>query len=189
MKIMDIFKKHEFLFCSLCSLALGFLAFYILFGIRVIDPFHIDWIIYREIPIDMKETYIGWYHFFHSPWTFPLGLYSSLSYPDYTSILNTDSIPLFAIFFKLFKNILPDDFQYFGIYTLLCFMLQSFIGMLLVRKYTNNTVALLSGFFICLMPSLVIMSFVLATLCCHFIILASFIPFVYKFNKGLILNE
>ena len=184
---MDFIKKHSFSICSLISLSFGALIFVLFFGYLVINPFYVDWILYRIIPIDLKETYLGWHYFWHAPWDFPFGIYNSLSYPIKTSILNTDSIPLFAIFFKLFKNILPQDFQYWGIYTLICYMLQSFLGMTIVRRFVHkdifgNLFSILAGVFFCLLPSMMIMSFTVSTLSCHFIILACFIPIVYRFN-------
>lgn len=39
------------------------------------------------------------------------------------SVLYTDSIPLFAIFFKALSPLLPETFQYFGLFGLMCYML------------------------------------------------------------------
>ena len=42
----------------------------------------------------------------NSDWHFPIGMIDSLVYPNQTSVIYTDSIPLFAIFFKYKHN--PD---------------------------------------------------------------------------------
>src|SRR5699024_4406896 len=54
------------------------------------------------------------------------------------SIIFTDSIPLFAIIFKLFRSWLPETFQYFGIWGLLCFALQGGLGALLIRHFVKK---------------------------------------------------
>ena len=51
----------------------------------------------------------------------------------------TDSIPLFAIFFKLFSAVLPSTVQYFGLFVLICFMLQGGFGALLAGLFNKNT--------------------------------------------------
>ncbi len=65
---------------------------------------------------DPSQHYLGWEFYRRSDWFFPLGLTDQLAYPLKTSVIYTDSIPLFAVFFKLFRHILPAQFQYFGIW-------------------------------------------------------------------------
>ncbi len=187
----DIFKKHGFLICSVASLALGAILFLLFYGFRVINPLYTDWMHFA--PPDMIETYLGWHYYMRAPWEFPLGLYDSLSYPIKTTILNTDSIPLFAIPLKLFKNIMPADFQYWGIYVLLCYMFQSFLGMLIIRKFTKNDMwgnitAILAGVLICLMPSMTLKVFWHTTSAYHFILLAALIPIIYHEKFSLKTN-
>ena len=52
----------------------------------------------------------------------------------------TDSIPLMAIFFKIFKNFIFFDFQYFGIWICLCFLLQGYFSYLILRKFITNNI-------------------------------------------------
>ena len=111
---------------------MGALVYGYFFGFNAVNPTNVDYI--KCSANDLTLNYIGWLFYRNADWTFPIGLYNSLSYPEYVSVLQTDSIPLFAMFFKLFKNILPYDFQYFGLFGLMCFMLQSFFGMLIVRR-------------------------------------------------------
>ena len=185
---MDFIKKHSLLFSSIFSLLFGAIVYVSFFGFKTINPTCIDWI-FNNINIDLPQHYLGWVYFKNSPWSFPIGVYDSLSYPIKTSILNTDSLPLFAIFFKLFKNIIPDNFQYMGLFSLLNYMLQSFLGMLIIRKFvkkdnSNNLlediIAILCGVIFCLLPILTFKAFYHDTLTMHWAILACFIPIVYK---------
>ena len=50
----------------------------------------------------------------------------------------TDSVPLLAVFFKLFRGVLPEQFQYFGLWGLLCFALQGAFGALLIFHYVGK---------------------------------------------------
>ena len=77
---------------------LGALCFITVYGIRVLNPCYVDWLLNRG---DLTQHYLGWCFFRESDWTFPIGLTNRLAYPDYSSVIYTDSIPLFAVFFKL----------------------------------------------------------------------------------------
>jgi hypothetical protein len=87
---------------------------------------------------DLSQHYIGWEYFKATPWTFPLGMIDKLLYPGSISILYTDSIPIFALFFKLFPAVRAGTFQYFGIWGLLSYALQGGFGALIVSKYTKK---------------------------------------------------
>lgn len=83
------------------------------------------------------QHYAGWYAFQKSPWHFPLGLADRMAYGTY--ITYTDSIPLVAILVKLVLQLAgyTGPFQYFGLYTLLCYLLQAFAAGLLARRKTD----------------------------------------------------
>lgn len=95
---------------------MGLLIFVIIYGVKVINPSYIG---HMSINADLQQHYIGWCYFRNSSWHFPIGLMDGVIEPDYVSIIYTDSIPLFAIFFKLLSPVLPEQFQYFGLWGLL----------------------------------------------------------------------
>ena len=70
---------------------------------------------------------------------FPIGMMDTLTYPFRISIIYTDSIPLFAILFKLLSPLLPEHFQYFGWWGMMCFILQGILTARILRHYTKNT--------------------------------------------------
>jgi len=173
------------IYSSLISLLLGAFIFVYFFGFEVVKFTNVDYI--YSLSKDLALNYIGWIFYRDADWTLPIGVYNSLSYPDYVSILQTDSIPLFAIIFKIFRKILPYDFQYFGLFGLLCFMLQGFFGMLLVRKYCprnvfGETIAICVGALMVLSSYILMILFHHTSSVSHWIILASYLPFVY-FDK------
>lgn len=122
--------------------ALSALAFCCVYGVRILLPTYTDWLL---VGGDLSQHYLGWVAYRSSPWTFPIGLTNILAYPDYTSVIFTDSIPLFAVFFKLLSPLLPESFQYFGLWGLTCFVLQGILSAKIIRGYTDNRAAVIFG--------------------------------------------
>ena len=119
---------------SLTGALLGALVFIILYGVRVLDPTCVDWILNDPSP-DPSQHYLGWVFFRHSAWHLPyIGANYSAIYPYRTSILYTDSIPLLAVFFKLFRGILPAQFQYLGLWGLFCYAMQGGLAQALIVR-------------------------------------------------------
>lgn len=123
----------------------GALCFIGVYGIRVLDFTNVGWLFYAEN--DLRQHYIAWCHFRSDPWNFPLGLVNSLSDPNSISVIYTDSIPIFAVFFKLFRAYMPVNFQYFGLFGILSFMLMGGFSCILLRRFINND-------FVCVLGSL-----------------------------------
>lgn len=171
--------------CIIISLLIGFVLFLYFFGNYTLNPEKTIWIF--ACPPDLAQSFFGWHFFRNASWDFPLGLYDTLSYPLKISVYNTLSIPLFAMFFKLLSPVLPNDFQYFGIWVALCFMLQSMFGMLLIKKFTKNNftgnlIGILSGILFTLSPVMILQSFWHVSNTAHWLILLCFIPIIYHYQ-------
>lgn len=115
--------------------ALSVLAFVLIYGYHVINPVYTDWLLGKG---DLSQHYIGWQAFRNGSWLFPIGMTDQLSYPGHSSIIFTDSIPVFAVFFKLFRAVLPTEFQYFGLWGILCFVLQGVFAARLIQRFVPN---------------------------------------------------
>lgn len=97
-------------------------------------------------------------------------------------MLFTDSIPIFCILFKLLSPILPETFQFFGIYVLLCFILQGVFASALLSLFFDNVPANLLGTLLLVgSPILLERAFRHTSLTSHFLILASL--YLYFLNK------
>ena len=122
----------------LLSLILGAIIFIAIYGYSILNPFNVDWI--KNWGSDLEQHYIGWLFFKSAQFKFPLGMFDTLSYPNNVSTIFTDSIPIVAITCKAIIKIFnfQGEIQYFGLYGLLCFMLQSFFGMLIGKKITKS---------------------------------------------------
>ena len=105
---------------------------------------------------DMTQHYLGWLFFRFDDWHWPLTVTDQILYPFQTSIAYTDSIPLWAIFFKLFSSILPFNFQYFGLFLFFNFTLQFFFGAKLISlfKSSNYFIVIMSGILFMIAPPL-----------------------------------
>lgn len=167
---------------------LAIVFFIAIYGIRVLDFQNVDWLYGRyEVKEncfygnDLTQHYLGWICYRQSDWTFPIGNMDRFSYPYQTSVIYTDSIPLFALFFKLLSPILPEQFQYFGLWSILCFILQGVMAVRLFRSYTDNPVKqiLLAAFFV-IVPMLLWRTFIHSALCAHWLILMAMDPLVSK---------
>ena len=140
--------KHEYRSLFLLGGLIGVLCFICVYGVQILDFSYTAWLMNGDI--DLRQHYLGWCHYRNSDWHLPIGLIDSLLYPTSVSVIWTDSIPLFAVFFKLFRSILPETFQYFGLFGLLSFAMQGGISTLLVRKLTDrkHLCLLMAPFFI-----------------------------------------
>ncbi len=153
-------------------------CFIFIYGIQILNPRYDDWLL---VGGDLSQHYIGWEGFRNARWTFPLGLSDSLTYPTSISVIFTDSIPLLSVFFKLLSPILPDTFQYWGIWGLMAFILTALFSSLLIKKYSPHPAyTLLASLFFTLSPT------IFQRLYGHeslgggqWLILASLLPLVY----------
>ena len=129
-RLLSFLNNRFILFLTGC--ALGAACFLWVYGLRILNPVYDAWLFNTDM--DLKQHYIGWCHYRMSDWHFPVGLIDTLSYPTSVSVIFTDSIPLLALFFKLFRGVLPIHFQYFGLFGFVSFMLMGGISSLVVMS-------------------------------------------------------
>lgn len=137
-------RKFEISNNMLCIFAaiLGAAVFVCLYGIRILNPTYVEWLYNGR---DLMQHYLGWEFYRRSDWMFPLGMTDQLGYPNATSVIFTDSIPIFAVIFKVFASFLPERFQYFGIWGILCFMLQGFFAARILQVYIKKKWQIVAG--------------------------------------------
>ena len=108
-----------------------------------LDPRDVSWLLpFWHGNIDSATHYLGWEYFRSAPMLqWPLGRTSNLGPGSGASIAMTDSIPLMAFLFKPFTHWYEGTFQYFGIWTLICFVLQSIASWKLIGIWLKNQFA------------------------------------------------
>ena len=105
----------------------GVVLFFLVFDPRLLDPGYWIWLMEG----DPAAQYLGWRHFRAEPWHWPPGVIRGYGLEIGSGIVFTDSIPIAALAAKLLSPFLPEPFQYFGLWALLCFALQGFFGGML----------------------------------------------------------
>lgn len=167
-----------------CAL-LGCVTFAFLHGIAVVDPTFISWLMQR----DSATHFMGWHFFRFEPWSFPIGIIKSYVYPQGTSIVFTDSIPLMALPLKLFSPVLSQSFQYLGLWVLLSYILQGYFGAKLMRQVTNNQAFIFIGtLFFLLSPVMQRRAFNHTALVSHWVILAALYLYFCDENRAKLYN-
>jgi len=120
---------------------LGPLVFFLLFDPRLLDPSYFRWLFWLPDP---ATQFLGWHFFRLEDWRLPPGAATNYGMDMGSSIVFTDSIPIAALLFKLARAALPDKFQYFGLWMLVCYTLQATFAWLLSGIATRLVVSRLA---------------------------------------------
>lgn len=161
---------------------LGAVIYICLCGIKTLNPFNYNWIL--NVYHDSTLSFLGWIFYEKSP--VADGIFSCLdmSYPHQLSIIFTDVIVPFAIILKPILNLLLPKhtiFQYLGIWSLTCYVLQGMFVAILFYKTTQNNIARFCGTIIMLLsPIMVQRLFMHNTLVAHWLIIAALCLCVYR---------
>jgi hypothetical protein len=113
------------------SCAVGLIVFMLFGGKYMIDTASTTWLMHQ----DPSQHYMGWAFFRHTPLLqFPLGANPLFGEKIASSIVFSDSIPLFALPLKLANSVLPHPFQYFGIWIAFCLCMHVFFSARILRQ-------------------------------------------------------
>lgn len=128
--------KQKNTFTFLIGAILGAIVFITIFGTSIIVPTNTNWLF--AAPDDSTQHHLGWVFFRQTPWTFPIGLTEGVTCDGAVSCMFSDSIPLFGLIFKLLSPILPDTFQYLGLWGVVCYALNGGISALMLQRLNPN---------------------------------------------------
>ena len=124
------------------SVAIGIATFGALTNWKILNPLFVRWLYWG----DPSTSYLGWQFFRKTPLLqFPIGASPNYGVGFASSIMYTDSIPLIAIPLKYVSFLLPNEFQYFGIWILVALILQSWFAWKIVSRFIPNIVLALFG--------------------------------------------
>ncbi len=181
---MNFFKKAKtpkgtFLLGCL----VGGLVFICIFGFSVVDVTNVGWLYdssSTEGLWDLTQHYLGWVYYRKSPWAFPLGLMQGLN-TSAVSVVYTDSIPLFAVIFKCLSPLLPETFQYFGLFELMSYILMGGFGALFLRRFTDDLISCqASALLFSISPCMLKRVFYHSALSAHFLVVAAICLWVWR---------
>ena len=167
----EVIPRFKILTSDFLPIGFGLLAFFLVAGPFILDSRNIQWL---GGNLDPAQHYLGWALFQEGPWTFPIGLnpHNGLSFSN--SIVFSDSLPLFAILFKSLRYFLSQPFQYFGLWTLLCFVLQAWFAWKLLGLISESNWLKFFGLGLFLFaPPMLARVGLWTSLASHFLILAA----------------
>jgi len=139
-------------------------------GSALADPREIGWL----MTTDWAQHYSGWAMFRSTPWSWPPGLMPEVWYPVGTSIVYTDSLPLLALLLKPLSGLLPQRFQYIGLWLAASCVLQGGFGALLVSRAARTPATVLAGAALFVFAPVLIQRIHHDTLTAHWLLLAAF---------------
>lgn len=154
------------------AILVGFVFFFYFIGLSVLDPYNIAWLMEG----DWAQAYLGWAFYQNSDWSYPFGRIPSFFSPFGTYIAYTDSNPLFATIIKFFFGWLLPDYpvQIFGLWLLVCFILQAYFTGLILRSFNvKNFIYRLLAMVVLLCSPVLLLRTGHLTLCAHWLILFS----------------
>ena len=173
------------------SFLLGIIFFISIFGFQVLNPYNLDlYVQATNFANDPLQHMTGWLAFLHSDWFFPLGLTDQLTYPNKYSIMYTDSIPLFAVFFKLFSFLFNGDYQFLGLYGCFNFGLQGLSAAYIARYFIRNKITvILFACLLILMPVILLKVLFHNSLSSHWVILITISYILYNHKNNNIIKD
>ena len=127
-KFTDFTRKH---IAEIISGLISGMIFLWLYSPKVLDPSNVDFLL---VGGDLSQHYLGWELYRNGAFRWIFGLTDMAAYPYSTSVIFTDSIPICAVIFKHLFFFVKRPFQYFGLWGLLCFVLQGFLAARLVKR-------------------------------------------------------
>jgi hypothetical protein len=133
-------KLPDKLLFAIASATFGLIDAVLLIGWRQLDPANLAW-----LKVDPALYQTGWEFLRWEPWHFPPTWLDRLDFPFGVSAAYLDVIPVIAVPLKLLSPFLPENFQYFGLYALLCLVLQAFFALRLMARFTADRILVLLG--------------------------------------------
>lgn len=137
-----------------------------------VDPLYTGWV--RNGGGDNLQHYLGWRFFRNDGWNRFFLFMRNLNYPVGTSVIVTDSNPLFCLLLKPLNSVLPDEFQFNGIWIILSYLLIALFSGLIGWQLTHKVSFTLAGTIISILNPVVLQrALIHDTLTAHWLILAA----------------
>lgn len=176
---MEKIKKYQ---NSFLLLILTIVCFHFSLGFEKFNPSNISWLF--ESRLDWSTHYLGWAFFRDAPWQFPLGTIDNYYYPIGTNIGFTDSIPLVAILLKSISFLLPENFQYFGMWLFLCMFLNGYYSLKIFSYFKiNKVLSYLLVVFILVNPVFIFRQ-IHPSYCAHWLLIGSIYLYISTDNDS-----
>ena len=181
---MEKIKKYQ---TPITLLILTIFCFHFSLGFEKFNPSNISWLF--EARLDWSTHYLGWGFFRDAPWQFPLGTINDYYYPIGTNIGFTDSIPLVAILLKSISFLLPENFQYFGMWLFLCMYLNGYYSLKIFEYFKINKIVSYALVVFILINPVFIFRQVHPSYCAHWLLIGSIYLYLSTPNEIVIIKR
>ncbi|ESQ83474.1 hypothetical protein AEAC466_12425 [Asticcacaulis sp. AC466] len=111
------------------------------FTLDILNPTRIGWLLNG----DWGQHFLGWHAYRQTPLQWPFNHQTLLAHPTGLSLIYTDSNPLLALPLRVLSPILPDHFQYVGLWLLACVLLHYYIAYRLVARHAPGPWSAIGG--------------------------------------------
>ena len=153
-----------------CLVSLIFIL--IIFTPQNVDPLFTGWV--KNGGGDNLQHYLGWRFFRNDGWNRFFLFMRNLNYPVGTSVIVTDSNPLFCLLLKPLNKVLPAEFQFNGIWIVLSYLLIAFFSGMNSWQLTHKVSFTLAGTIISILNPVVMQrALIHDTLTAHWLILVA----------------
>ena len=138
---------------------------------RMLRPGNVRWLLEG----DAANVFLGWQFFRFEAWHLPPGAARDFGQAIGSSIVYSDSIPLLALALKPFSALLPEHFQFLGLWMVACFALQGLFAWLVAGLVTKHPVQrAATALMLCAGPIVAQRAFGHFGLMAHWLLLAGF---------------
>lgn len=118
-------------FIVLVALSWGFFVL----GAKPLNIFDRSWLWH-----DLAQVYLAWAQYTsdsNANWL----MSNRMSYPIEMNFALFDPMPIFLLTFGKLSPLLPDQTQYFGVYFVICLILQGIFGYLILKNITSHSIS------------------------------------------------
>jgi hypothetical protein len=160
---------HEALGCLLIALVVVSATL----DLKILNPVFIDWCL-NWAGHDISNYYLSFAYYRHSSWTFPnITQIDTLFHPIGATVVLMDGLPLLSVPLKLVQRLLPERFQFLGLWLLACHSLQAFVGLRVLKRFEVSPALAWCGAILLTAAPPLIMRHEHTQLCAHFLVIAS----------------
>ena len=123
---MNLMERHGDRLALAAAGILGGIFYFFRYGAGFLNPGRVDWLLGQA---DTAFNQLAWTFFRDDAWHWPPGLVKTFMAPGGTTIGLTDSLPLLAFPGKVFSFLLPETFQYAGLWLLVNHVLMGIFAL------------------------------------------------------------
>ena len=181
LSLRKLINKYDCNFTFFIGGMFAIVLFCCVYGVRIINPSYDDWLFCGLNREDLFQHYLGWLMYRNSEWYFPITLIDNVYYPHLMPVVYTDSVPIFAVVFKILSPLLPERFQYFGLFGVFTYFFMGGFSALVLYKFTYSKVYSVIGSVFCSFSMLMLIrTFWHTALGAQWIVLASIYIMFHK---------